>query len=72
MTPIELPAIFAVSPGGLSVDFGANTLRQYAALARDLRDDTRTVPDFAYALTRHRLLAAIEKAVSSGVRQKVS
>lgn len=72
VTPIELPAIFAVSPGGLSVDFGANTLRQYAALARDLRDDTRTVPDFAYALTRHRLLAAIEKAVSSGVRQKVS
>lgn len=71
VVPIEMPATFAASPGGLSVDFGANTLRQYAAFARDLREGTRTVPDFAYALSRHQLLAAIEVAARSDVRQNL-
>jgi len=71
VAPIDLAPIVAASPGGLSVDFGANTLRQYAAFARDLREGTRTVPDFAYALSRHKLLAAIENAARTGVRQEL-
>jgi len=46
-------------------------LREYAALARDIRDGTHVVPDFALALRRHRLLAAIEEAARTGVTQKI-
>ncbi|MDF2696858.1 MAG: oxidoreductase, partial [Labilithrix sp.] len=63
VSPLELE-------GGAS-GFGANTLREYAALARDIRDGTHLVPDFAYALRRHRLLAAIEEAARCGITQRV-
>ncbi|CAH1668830.1 Gfo/Idh/MocA family protein [Chelatococcus asaccharovorans] len=68
---LERPMSFAGPFGDSSAGLGANTLRQYAAFARDLRENTRTVPDFAYALTRHHLLAAIEKATWSGIRQEI-
>jgi hypothetical protein len=41
----------------------------YARLAGDLRGGTRTVPSFEDAVTRHRMLAAIETAASTGTRQ---
>lgn len=72
LAPIELPPAFVNASGGLSGDFGANMLREYAALARDLREGTRVVPDFAYAVRRHKLLAAIEEAARTGVRQTVA
>ena len=71
VAPLELPATLAGPFGDSWTGFGANTLRQYAAFARDLREGTRTVPDFAYALTRHQLLAAIERTIRSGVRQEL-
>lgn len=37
-----------------------NVARLYEAIARDYRNGTRSVPDFAVALERHRLLANIE------------
>ncbi|MFC7710605.1 Gfo/Idh/MocA family protein [Micromonospora lupini] len=43
----------------------------YAQLARDLADGTRTVPDFAHALRRHRLIDAVERASATGVAQSV-
>lgn len=67
VAPIALPTASTPSPTGP----GANTLREYAALARDLRENTRVVPDFAHAVARHRLLAAIETAARTGVRQEV-
>ena len=72
VAPLVLPETFAAAPGGLSGDFGANTLREYAAFARDLRNGTRVVPDFAYAVQRHRLLDAIHEAARTGSRQKVA
>jgi predicted dehydrogenase len=72
VAPLELPETFAAAPGGLSGDFGANTLREYAALARDLRDGTRVVPDFVYAVQRHKLVDAIHEAARTGSRQKVA
>ncbi len=54
---------------GDATGFGVNILREYAALARDIREGTRLVPDFAYAVRRHRLLAAIQEAARSGVTQ---
>jgi hypothetical protein len=39
----------------------------YAFLAKDLREGTDTVPGFDYALERHRLVDAIERASQIGV-----
>ncbi|EIL95383.1 Gfo/Idh/MocA family protein [Rhodanobacter spathiphylli] len=68
---LELPESYAHEPGGLSGDIGANVLRTYAHLAHDIREGSRTVPDFQYALRRHRLLAAIEEASRSGSTQYI-
>jgi predicted dehydrogenase len=43
--------------------------RMYAQLARDIREGTHTVPDFAHALERHRLVDAIERASRTGSAQ---
>lgn len=67
--PIALPAPYAEEPGGLSGGPGANVLRLYAHLARDIREGTSTVPGFAHAVRRHRLLAAIEGAAHGGHRR---
>jgi hypothetical protein len=41
------------------------------APARDICEGTRTVPDFEYAVRRHRVLAAIEQARRTGLTQHV-
>jgi predicted dehydrogenase len=70
-TPVTMPPSYAEAPGGLSGDVGANMLRLYAALAKDIREGMHHVPDFAHAVRRHRLLASIEDAARSGVARKV-
>jgi len=60
--PIEVPGGGARTPAD-------GVARLYAALARDLADDTRTVPDFELALRRHRLIDAVERASATGVAQ---
>jgi predicted dehydrogenase len=45
-----------------------NVGRAYAAFAADIDIGTQTVPDFADAVRRHELIAAIEKAAASGKR----
>jgi predicted dehydrogenase len=49
-----------------------NVGRAYAAFAADVNDGTRTVPDFAAAVRRHELIAAIERSAESGERMKAS
>jgi predicted dehydrogenase len=48
-----------------------NVGRAYAAFAADLANGTHTVPDFADAVQRHEVLAAIETAAASGDRVSV-
>jgi predicted dehydrogenase len=43
-----------------------NVGRAYAAFAEDIDDGTHTVPDFADAVRRHEVLAAIERSAASG------
>jgi predicted dehydrogenase len=43
-----------------------NVGRAYAAFAADIDNGTRTVPDFADAVCRHELIAAIERSAASG------
>src|SRR5437867_567410 len=48
-----------------------NVGRAYAAFAADIDDGTHTVPDFADAVRRHEVIAAIEDSAASGERVKV-
>jgi len=47
-----------------------NVGRAYAAFAADVENGTRTVPDFADAVRRHEVIAAIERSAGSGERVK--
>jgi predicted dehydrogenase len=47
-----------------------NVGRAYAAFAADIDNGTYTVPDFADAVRRHELIAAIERSAASGERVK--
>jgi len=47
-----------------------NVGRAYAAFAADIDNGTHTVPDFADAVRRHEIIAAIERAAASGERVK--
>jgi predicted dehydrogenase len=47
-----------------------NVGRAYAAFAADLGNGTHTVPDFADAVARHEVLAAIENSAALGKRVK--
>jgi predicted dehydrogenase len=48
----------------------ANVARAYAGFAADIDNRTHTVPDFADAVRRHQLIAAIEQSAASGKRLK--
>jgi predicted dehydrogenase len=48
-----------------------NVGRVYAAFATDIDKGTHTVPDFAEAVRRHEVIAAIERSAASGERVKV-
>ncbi len=47
-----------------------NVGRAYATFAGDIDNGTHTVPDFAEAVRRHELIAAIERSAASGERVK--
>src|SRR2546430_1615296 len=47
-----------------------NVARAYAAFAADIDNGTHTVPDFADAVRRHEVIAAIETSAASGKRVK--
>jgi predicted dehydrogenase len=48
---------------------GSNVAQAYAHFARDYREGTHLCPTFDDAVTRHRMLDAIERAASTGQRQ---
>jgi predicted dehydrogenase len=48
---------------------GTNVAQAYARFARDYREGTHLCPTFADAVTRHRMLNAIETAAATGQRQ---
>jgi predicted dehydrogenase len=48
-----------------------NVGRVYAAFAADIDNGKHTVPDFADAVRRHEVIAAIERSAASGERVKV-
>ena len=75
--PVELPIPVGLTHRWPALDTlegspADNVGRAYAAFAADIDNGTRTVPDFADAVRRHELIAAIERAASSGERVTVS
>lgn len=59
VSKLEVPAEYSAGiPDGL-VGPARNVAALYTHLGRDLREGTRTAPDFTYAHTRHRLMDAI-------------
>lgn len=72
VAPIEMPASYTGDvPGDLGRTPAGNVARLYQRLARDLAEGTHTVPDFAHALARHRLIDAVERASVTATTQSV-
>src|SRR5881409_3863258 len=70
---ISVPAALTNSWPSLTSLEGApayNVGRAYAAFAADIENGTHTVPDFADAVRRHEVIAAIERSAVSGERVK--
>jgi predicted dehydrogenase len=66
LQPIPVPATFY---DGLPGDVRArNVAAMYARMADDIRDGTRTAPDFDDAVGLHRVIAAIERSSDQGTR----
>jgi predicted dehydrogenase len=66
---LDIPSRYDQEVPSLSVLAGLpayNVGRTYAAFASDQQFGTHTAPDFAEALTRHKMIAAIEEAATSG------
>jgi predicted dehydrogenase len=55
---------------GLAGTPAYNVGRAYAAFATDIATGSRSVPDFADAVRRHEVIAAIERSAASGERVK--
>src|SRR5216683_351024 len=70
-TELAVPAALTQKWPALTSLVGApafNVGRAYAAFAADIDNGTHTVPDFAAAVRRHELIAAIERSAASGER----
>jgi len=73
--PMELAVAAALtqkwpSLTGLEGAPAYNVARAYAAFAADIDNGTHTVPDFADAVRRHEVIAAIERSAATGERVK--
>ena len=71
LTELVIPATYEDETPTLTPLRGApayNVGRTYAAFAGDLRNGTHTTPDFAHAVTRHKMIASIGAAAKSGNR----
>jgi predicted dehydrogenase len=73
LTELALPATLTQKWPALTGLEGApafNVGRIYAAFAADIENGTHSVPDFAEAVRRHEVIAAIERSAASGEREK--
>jgi predicted dehydrogenase len=73
-TELAVPAALTEEWPALTSLEGApayNVGRAYAAFAADIDNETHTVPDFADAVRRHEVIAAIERSAAAGERVKI-
>jgi predicted dehydrogenase len=67
---LPVPAEYTEATSLAAGSPAANVARLYRQLARDCREGTQVVPDFAYAAGHARLAAAIERASRTGIRER--
>lgn len=71
----DLPIPESFNPIGETLSgnpFGASVARAYTHLASDLRSGRQTLPGFADAVVRHRMIEAMVRAAETGTRQSYS
>ena len=66
LTALEIPERFTLVPEGMPAGPPRNVAQAYARLARAMAAGERFEPDFAHAVTRHALIAAIERSAAEG------
>ncbi len=66
LTAMEIPERFILVPESTPAGPARNVAQAYARLARALAAGEPFEPDFAHAVTRHALIAAIERAAAEG------
>jgi predicted dehydrogenase len=66
LAAMETPARFTLVPDGTPAGPPRNVAQAYARLARTVAADTPFEPDFAHAVTRHKLIEAIERSSAEG------
>jgi predicted dehydrogenase len=66
LSAMEIPTRFTLVPEGTPAGAPRNVAQAYARLARTLAAGEQFEPDFAHAVQRHTLLAAIERSSTEG------
>jgi predicted dehydrogenase len=66
LTAMEIPERFTLVPDGTPAGPARNVAQAYARLAQSLNAGERFDTDFAHAVTRHALIAAIERSSAEG------
>lgn len=68
--PLEVPARYRFAPASTPTGRPYNVAQMYARIAAKLRGEDVLLPDFALALSRHRLLDAVQRASDRGSRER--
>jgi predicted dehydrogenase len=68
---LPIPDKYRWVPEGLAPDSRYNVAQLYARLGESIRGGKSVAPDFAAAVTRHRLLDAIMRSSETGMKQVV-
>lgn len=66
LTAMEIPARFTLVPDSTPAGPARNVAQGYARLAQAMASGERYEPGFAHAVTRHALIAAIERSSAEG------
>ena len=69
LKPMAVPDKYRWAPAQHAPGMATNVAQAYVRFASDFRNGTHLCPNFDDAVTRHRMLRAIEIAASSGQRQ---
>lgn len=70
---VEMPVPAEFNPIGETLagnPYAASVARAYAHLASDLKSGAQTLPSFADALLRHRMIDAMQRSADTGARQR--
>jgi len=69
LAPLAIPDTYRWTPPETPAGFPFNVAQLYVHLASHIRQGTSLSPTFDDAVIRHRMLAAIQTAAETGVRQ---